>query len=126
VLGRDIFEESHQVESDEPGGETAVPDSLASPQGTRADVRLVPSGTRVALTEMAPASIFRCGGPGDVEGGDETAQDEEAGRGEGDGVMLRGRVHVARQDLGGLQTRKMKGLKPRLDEEEPLPKKARR
>jgi hypothetical protein len=39
----------------------------------------------VALTEMAPASIFRCGGPGDVEGGDETAQDEEAGRGEGAG-----------------------------------------
>jgi len=77
------------------------------------------------------------GGPGDVEGGDETAQDEEAGRGEGVGVMLRGRVHVARQDLDKLQTRKMKGLKPRLDgdadargsdeeEERPLAKKARR
>lgn len=31
---------------------------------------------------------------------------------------LRGRVHVAKQDLGKLQTRKMKGLKVRLGEEE--------
>jgi ribosome production factor 2 len=31
---------------------------------------------------------------------------------------LRGRVHVTKQDLGKLQTRKMKGLKARAGEEE--------
>lgn len=31
---------------------------------------------------------------------------------------LRGRVHVAKQDLGGLQTRKMKGLKASRFEED--------
>ena len=30
---------------------------------------------------------------------------------------LRGRIHVGKQDLGKLQTRKMKGLKPGRDEE---------
>lgn len=44
---------------------------------------------------------------------------------------LRGRVHVAKQDLSRLQTRKMKGLKSKFEEEDveeqetPKPKKQR-
>lgn len=120
-------------------------------------VKLVPSGTRVprvALTEMGPCldlSLRRWqeADPEMMKAAMRRPkmkkQDVEKGLGKrkknvevdemGD---VRGRVHVGRQDLGKLQTRKMKGLKPRLDgdgddargsdEEEgpPRPKKARR
>ena len=65
--------------------------------------------------------------PGAVEAGDEAAEAAEAGGGEGLGKNrrknmevdemgdLRGRIHVGKQDLGRLQTRKMKGLKAARD-----------
>ena len=120
-------------------------------------VQLVPSGTRVprvALTEMGPRldlSLRRWqeADPEMLKAAMRRPKlkktDVEKGLGKrkknvevdemGD---VRGRVHVARQDLGKLQTRKMKGLKSRLDgdaeaargsdeeEESPRQKKARR
>jgi ribosome production factor 2 len=112
-------------------------------------VKLVPSGTRVprvTLTDMGPSLdlSLRRWQEADPEMWKAAMrrpkmkkQDVEKGLGKrkknvevdamGD---VRGRVHVARQDLDKLQTRKMKGLKPRPDgdeeEERPLPKKARR
>ncbi|KAH0830137.1 putative ribosome production factor [Lanmaoa asiatica] len=97
-------------------------------------VKLTPSGTRVPrveLTEMGPSLdlSLRRWREADPEMWKAAMrrpkmkkQDMEKGLGKrkknvevdemGD---LRGRVHIARQDLGKLQTRKMKGLKSRLE-----------
>lgn len=100
-------------------------------------VTRTPSGTRVprvALTEMGPALdlTLRRWQAADPEMWKAAMkrpklkkQDVEKGLGKrkknvevdemGD---VRGRVHVAKQDLGRLQTRKMKGLKSHLDDGE--------
>ncbi|KAF9229023.1 Brix-domain-containing protein [Gyrodon lividus] len=100
-------------------------------------VKLVPSGTRVPrveLTEMGPfldLSLRRCQ-DADPEMWKAAMkrpklkkQDVEKGLGKRKKNMevdemgdLRGRVHIAKQDLGKLQTRKMKGLKARPEEED--------
>jgi ribosome production factor 2 len=100
-------------------------------------IKLLPSGTRVPrveLTEMGPSldlSLRRC-----QEADPELwkaamkrpklkKQDIEKGLGKKKKNMevdemgdLRGRVHIAKQDLNKLQTRKMKGLKGRAGEED--------
>jgi len=93
-------------------------------------VRLLASGTRVPRVELAPMGPFmdftlRRHEPADPEMWKAAMrrvkikkQDVEKGLGKKRKNMevdemgdLRGRVHVAKQDLGRLQTRKMKGLK---------------
>lgn len=93
-------------------------------------VRLLASGTRVPRVELTPMGPFidfmlRRHEPADAEMWKAAMkrvkmkkQDVEKGLGKKRKNMevdemgdLRGRVHVAKQDLGRLQTRKMKGLK---------------
>jgi len=93
-------------------------------------VRLLASGTRVPRVELTPMGPFmdftlRRHEPADTELWKAAMkrvkmkkQDVEKGLGKKRKNMevdemgdLRGRVHVAKQDLGKLQTRKMKGLK---------------
>ncbi|KIK91101.1 hypothetical protein PAXRUDRAFT_648746 [Paxillus rubicundulus Ve08.2h10] len=100
-------------------------------------IKLSPSGTRVPrveLTEMGPSldlSLRRCqeADPALWKAAMKRPklkkQDIEKGLGKKKKNMevdemgdLRGRVHIARQDLNKLQTRKMKGLKGRPGEED--------
>ncbi|KIJ63441.1 hypothetical protein HYDPIDRAFT_176106 [Hydnomerulius pinastri MD-312] len=99
-------------------------------------VKLLPSGTRiprVELTEMGPSldlSLRRCqeADPEMMKAALKRPklkkQDLEKGLGKKKKNMevdemgdLRGRVHIAKQDLNNLQTRKMKGLKARPEED---------
>ncbi|KAH7905949.1 Brix domain-containing protein [Hygrophoropsis aurantiaca] len=98
-------------------------------------IKLLPSGTRVPrveLVEMGPFidfSLRRCQAADSemwkaaMRRPKLKKQDVEKGVGKKRKNMevdemgdLRGRVHIAKQDLGKLQTRKMKGLKPALGE----------
>ncbi|KAG8217108.1 hypothetical protein J3R82DRAFT_5138 [Butyriboletus roseoflavus] len=110
------------------------PNSLPKVHVRMYTVKLTPSGTRVPhaeLTEMGPCLdlSLRRWKEADPEMWKAAMrrpklkkEDVEKGLGKrkknvevdemGD---VRGRVHIARQDLGKLQTRKMKGLKPRLE-----------
>ncbi|KAF8903117.1 Brix domain-containing protein [Gymnopilus junonius] len=98
-------------------------------------IKLLSSGTRIPRVELTPMGpsldfVLRRHQPADAEMLKEAMKrpklkktDVEKGLGKkkknlevdemGD---LRGRVHVAKQDLGKLQTRKMKGLKSRFDD----------
>lgn len=97
-------------------------------------IRLLSSGTRIPRVELAPMGPsldlrVRRHADADAEVLKQALrrpkvkkQDIESGLGKrkknlevDDMGDLRGRIHVAKQDLGKLQTRKMKGLKPGRD-----------
>ncbi|PPQ70017.1 hypothetical protein CVT26_013305 [Gymnopilus dilepis] len=100
-------------------------------------IKLLASGTRIPRVELTPMGpsldfVLRRHQAADPEMLKEAMKrpklkktDVEKGLGKKKKNMevdemgdLRGRVHIAKQDLGKLQTRKMKGLKTRFDEED--------
>ncbi|KAM6498761.1 Brix domain containing protein [Amanita muscaria] len=117
--------------------DTTKPEELPKVHIRTFTVKLLASGTRIPRVELTPMGPFldlslrrfREADPEMLKQAMKrpkvTKQDVEKGLGQKKKNMevdemgdLRGRIHLGKQDLSKLQTRKMKGLKPGMDQED--------